>query len=109
MKNRFHLPLFACLLACVVVWTSYAQGPRPSAARPAWDYKIFVFTTGDLRGGESPPDEYYEDGKAVTLSSHGALPRLKELGEEGWELFQVVPRNIDWARWENRYYLKRAK
>jgi hypothetical protein len=108
MKNRFYLPLLACLLVCAVAWTSHAQEQKPSLARPAWDYKIFVFTTGAIRGGDVPPDEYYEDGKTVTLSG-GPLRRLKELGDQGWELFQVVPRNLDWARWETHYYLKRVK
>jgi hypothetical protein len=109
MKNRFSLLVIGCLLACVVAWTSQAQEHRLSPARPAWDYKICSFSTGAIRGGEVPPDEYYEDGKSVTLAAHGPLPRLKELGDEGWELFQIVPRNLDWARWETRYYLKRVK
>jgi len=109
MKNRFYLPLIACLLAGIVVWTAHAQEQRHAPVRPAWDYKICLYVTGAIRGGEVPPDEFYEDGKKAVLPPGGPLARLKELGDEGWELCQVEPRFFDWARWENRYYLKRAK
>lgn len=109
MKNRFYPPLFACVFACVAACTAYAQGQKPSLTRQAWDYKIFTYESGAIRGGQLPPDEFYEDGKKVALSSTGPLPRLKELGDEGWELVQVLTLNVDWARWQTKYYLKRIK
>ena len=109
MKKRFYPLLFACIFACVAVCSPHAQGQKASPTKPAWDYKIFTYVSGAIRGGEIPPDEFYEDGNKLALSPTGPLPRLKELGDEGWELVQVVTLNVDWARWQTKYYLKRMK
>ena len=43
------------------------------------------------------------------MMAHPLLPKLKELGEQGWELVAVVSMAVEKSRIENRYYFKRMK
>jgi hypothetical protein len=107
MKTRFFLPLIVAVLVSVTGWSAYAQSQKMSSARPTWDYKIVAFTAGN------PPlgfrSELYEDGKLISSSETSALPKLKELGGDGWELVTVLQNLNDNNHWFLKYYFKRAK
>ena len=107
MKTRLYLPLFVCLLVCIAGWTAYGQGQKVSPVRPAWDYKVVQFISAN-------PDQYreaelYEDAAQLPTPANGALPKLKELGEQGWELVAVVNLAVEKSRTQTRYYFKRMK
>ena len=102
MKTRFFLPLFVAVLVCVSGWSAYAQSQKMSSTRPSWDYKIVVFTAGNPKFGIN--SELYEDGKMISTSATSSLPKLKELGSEGWELVTVLENTTVF-----RYFFKRAK
>jgi hypothetical protein len=107
MKTRFFLPLFVAVLVGVAGWSAHAQGQKMSSPRPTWDYKIVAFTAGDPPRGFRP--ELYEDGKPIPTSETSALPKLKELGNDGWELVTALQSLNENNHWFFRYYLKRAK
>ena len=102
MKIRFLLPLIVAVLACVTGWSAYAQSQKMSSTRPSWDYKIVAHIPGSPKIGITP--EMHEDGKLISTSTTSILPKLKELGTEGWELVTVV----EWSN-GHRYFFKRTK
>ena len=107
MKTRFFLPLIVVVLVCVAAWSAHAQTQKMSSTRTLWDYKIVAFTAGDPPRGFRP--ELYEDGKTIPTSENSVLPKLKELGSDGWELVTVLHNLNDNNHMFFRYYLKRAK
>jgi hypothetical protein len=103
------------LITGVLIWlitsSAAAQGQRMTAARQAWDYKVLLFATGSIDLASRFGPEVYEDGNKVSVprNTTGVLPRIKELGDEGWELVSVTQTPAEEGRWVTRYYFKRPK
>ncbi len=119
MKTRFITSVLAVGLICIgASWTAYAQGQKSSSARQAWDYKVIAFDVNSQWNIYT----LIEDGYAIATSSRPAtdspipedpklrsyLPKLKELGNDGWEL---VASNVSeyGSLTRERFVLKRAK
>ena len=82
-----------------------------SAPRQAWDYKILMFVTASIDLADTRGPALYEDGKQVPVprDTTNMLPRIKELGDDGWELVTVSQVPGTEGRWQFRYYFKRPK
>ena len=88
MKNKLFLSLAVIALLCLAGWTAHAQLQRSSPARQTWDYKWISVA----RGVESNQDwsVWAEDDKPLRGPVNIA-PKIKELGDQGWELVSVTP------------------
>jgi len=119
MKTRFITSVLVFGLLCIAAsWTAYAQGQKTSLARQAWDYKTLAFDVN----GQWDIYTLTEDGVGIASSTRpssdstihvdptlrSALPKLKELGNDGWELVASTASEYG-SLSRQRYFLKRAK
>jgi len=80
-KNSWVFGLLVLAALLFAGWTGYGQ--RPTASRPAWEYKMISSGAKDFFGE----------------------PTLNELGTQGWELIAVAATETNGYT----YYLKRPK
>ncbi|MEK6323546.1 MAG: hypothetical protein AABN33_18050 [Acidobacteriota bacterium] len=90
MKNKLYLSLAVAAFLCVGVWSVYAQ--RPTTVRQAWEYKVIVVHRSSTGGGGW--SAWFEDDKALP-GPVSAVSKVKELGDQGWELVSVTPRSSE--------------
>jgi len=107
MKAKILLPLIVAILVGLAGLSAHAESQKAPPARPAWEYRIVAFTAGNPRLGFN--SELYVDGKLISTSETSALPKLKELGDDGWELVTVLQNLNENNHWFLKYYFKRAK
>ena len=88
MKNRVYLSLGFVALLCLAGWTAHAQLQRSNPARQAWEYK-WISVARAARSNEAW-SVWAEDDKPLTGPVTIAA-KLKELGDQGWELVSVTP------------------
>ena len=86
MRNKFYLALVLVAVMCFAGWTAHARLQTNTSARQTWEYL------------------------EVELKSP-ATPKLNQLGDDGWELIDVVAVCVGAPRPTCTYYayVKRAK
>jgi hypothetical protein len=104
MKRNY---IFTSLLVAVLLFsTGYGEGQRSTPVHQAWDYK----NLGYYSGGPGSVS-YFEDDKNLQPSGNTSgmlFARLKQLGNEGWELVAVTSTQYA-SQGSTTYYLKRPK
>jgi len=95
MQNRRYVLILAIAL-CFGGWVAQAQRSS-SPARQTWEYKTILRSRSFVPSEENPIraaewESWSENGKRLP-SPVDIGAKLKELGEQGWELTSVTPRS----------------
>ena len=101
MKNQFYLAAIVIALLSLSILTAAGK----QTGRQAWEYKDIVasrtFTAPDTTNGAvwaNDWNQWAEDGKALPAPVN-MLAKLKDLGDQGWELVSVTPTSSAAGTW----------